>query len=95
MVRLFILSGVLAVGLTTGASAGIRPTSDPHNGNLVVNVAEGCGQDTGAARRVVAIRLLSTACAHRDITLAQTASAAGPTDQQLAHRGLPRANIML
>jgi hypothetical protein len=94
MVRPFILSGVLAVGLTTGASAGIRPTSDPHNGNLVVNVAEGCGR-TGAARRVVAIRLLSTACAHRDITLAQTASAAGPTDQQLAHRGLPRANIML
>jgi hypothetical protein len=43
MVRLFILSSVLAVGLTTAASAGIHPAPAVHNDRLVVNVAEGCG----------------------------------------------------
>jgi hypothetical protein len=43
MVRLFSLGAVLAVSLTTVASAGIRPALGPHSDSLVVKVAEGCG----------------------------------------------------
>ncbi len=43
MARLFGLSAVLAVCLTTAATAGIHLTPGAHSDSLVVKIAEGCG----------------------------------------------------
>jgi hypothetical protein len=43
MIKTIILSGALALGLATAASAGIAYTPIGQSDSLVVKVAEGCG----------------------------------------------------
>lgn len=43
MIKTIILSGAMAVGLATAASAGIAYTPIQKSDGLIVKVAEGCG----------------------------------------------------
>ena len=43
MIKTIILSGALAIGLATAASAGIAYTPIQKSDGLIVKVAEGCG----------------------------------------------------
>ena len=43
MIKTIILSGALAIGLATAASAGIAYTPIQKSDSLIVKVAEGCG----------------------------------------------------
>lgn len=43
MIKSMVLSGALAFGLVTAASAGITPAPVANSGSVIVKVAEGCG----------------------------------------------------